>query len=195
MHEKNVYSVFILLAFFTQLSALSSLPYCSLHYSEIRGIRYEAQEAIILSHYQSGGMLFRSSFVLTPESAAFDLCRNMKNYSQFSDVFHNFMSHSQPKGLPALYSGFSKVSDLFFDMYSRCIAEHRNLNAYYERGRIYFDKGLYENCLVDIQPIIDSGQWEISEFDKNKEKEFLLVMGIAQLESNSYDQAINTLSD
>jgi len=59
------------------------------------------------------------------------------------------MSYCQSEGLPALHFGKAK----------------------YERGKIYFDKALYENCLIDIQPIIESGKWD-SDTDKIDEKNF-----------------------
>lgn len=191
---KNPFILFS--AFFLHLAFLSAidLPYCTKHAQEIQIIRREAQEAIYQAH-RRGGYLFRSSFVSTPEEAAYNSVKIKKTYSEYSAVFNEFMDYCKPAGIPFLEAGYSKMSDSFLKIYNNCIFEHSNLAARYERGKILFDRGLYENCLSDIQIIITSGEWYGTDFDVNTRKDLLLVQGNAQLEENLYEDAIDTLSN
>lgn len=185
--------IFLIAIFFSKLSA-QLLPHCNKHSYEIALIRGEAQDAIVRCQRQ-GGDIFRS-FVFTIENYAFDSVRHKSRYSEFSDLFNELVNRSNPPGLSALFLGQDKIANLFFELYSNCIKEHSGVTAaYYERGRIYFDRGLYEECLSDIKPIIDSGKWDITEANNNKEREFLLMQGTSQLEAGTYDSAIDILSE
>lgn len=193
--KKLLPCILLFCAYFTHVTAGSStLPLCNDHKQEISMIRNEAAESIYKAH-RNGGRLFRSSFVFTAQDAAYDSVSFERTYTQFSAVFNEFMSYCQPAGIPALWQGEAKMAEGFLEMYNNCIKKHANLAARYQRGKIYFDKGLYENCLTDIQSIVESGKWESSEKDKIDENNFLLMRGIAQLESSNYEEAINILCD
>lgn len=176
-------------------SNLCSLDLCKKHLYEIeKNIQCVASEFVAKAD-RSGGHLFRSSFVFTPEEAAVMVFRSKYTYSEFSEVFCRFISYSDPKGLEFLYTGHVDVTDRFYNLYTECIANHQNVHAHYERGKIYFDRGQYENCLGEIQPIIDSAEWDQSAGQKDQQNALLLTQGQAQVENGLYDEAINTLSD
>ncbi len=184
--------IYILLAFIGCLSSVSAsqspFPHCNKHFDEISVIRNEAGEFIFQAHKQ-GGPFFRSSYAFTAKEAAYDSVSRKRHYSQFSTIFHEFVSYSQPAGISILHEGHSKIAELFMKMYNKCIEEHSHLGARYERGKIYFDRGFYADCLSDIKPLVESGEWDY------KEENILLVQGISQLETNLYDDAIDTLSE
>jgi hypothetical protein len=173
---------------------MADLEFCRGHSPEIQAIRNASLESITLAD-KMGGKLFRPSFVFSAQEAAYDLLKWRKAYSEFSEIFLELLGYCHPDGIAPLYAGYVQMGDGFYNLYTECIAKHQSMHAYYQRGRIFFDRGLYEDCLSDIQPIIDSGQWKEANIDKKKEKEFLLTKGAAQLETGVYDKAIDTLSD
>lgn len=192
--KRNIYLILIFLACLgTTLTGQAADPFCYDN-GDIRYIRAVAAESILQAH-QQGGKLFRNSFVFTPSDAAFETTRFKTSYSEFADVFRFLMSYSQPEGLPALHLGYSKVSNLFLVLYNKHIDKPFSFEMRYQRGKIYFDQGLYEDCLVDVGSIIESEIWDSPTIDKDKEKEILLMEGTAQSESMQYDNAIATLSE
>lgn len=186
-YMKHLLIIFVALFSTTLHSYLASSPYCPKHFDDIRKIRDQSGNSIYQAH-RLGGKLFRQSVVFTPESAALDSVRHLINYSQFSQVYHEYMNYSQPEGIPSLQAGHCNMSELFLNLYNKCIALHSNLGSRYERGKIHFDKGDFEECLEDIQHLAESG-WE------GNEENYLLVKGMAYLEANAYQEAIITLTE
>jgi tetratricopeptide (TPR) repeat protein len=187
---------FSLFIFILQIafSSLTALEVCKKHFNEIYDFQRIASEFVAEAH-KSGGYLFRSSFVFTPYDAAMNTFRMKYTYTEFSEAFRDFMYYCNPKGIQPLFVGYSEITDRFYNLYTECIANHQNIHAYYERGKIYFNRGLYDDCLADIQPIINSGEWNNSTDDKDQQNAFLLTQGQAQVENGAYDAAISTLSD
>lgn len=145
--------------------------------------------------HRNGGSLFRSSFVMTPEEMAMLSFQSKNSYSEFSEVFRDFIYSCSPKGIESLYVGYSNITDDFYNLYTECIARHQNAHAYYQKGKIFFDRGLYGECLGDIQAIINSAEWDKTMEIKEQKNTYLLTQGQAQIENGAYEDAINTLSD
>lgn len=166
-----------------------------LYAPEISDIRFVATQAVLESH-RKGGKLFRTSFVDTPEGFAYETFKWRVSYTHYSEAFNKFLSYCHPDGIDPLYDGYVKVTDLFYNFYTECIAKHQSLQAHYERGKIYFDRGIYEECLDDIQPIVEAGGgWNLPNSTESQKKEFLLTQGQTLVETGAYDKAIETLSD
>jgi|GEM_PF-4667608 len=169
------------------------LNVCEQHRDEMQAIRNIARESV-LSADRNGAFLFKFSAVESSEKYVWRIFGYRRSYSEFSEVFKDYLSYSRPPGLPFLEGGFGEVTNRFYNMYTNCIANHGHLRSYFERGMIYFDKGLYEHCMEDIKPVVESGQWHTIENEYRKH-ELLLVQGMSYFEIGEYENAVNTLTD
>lgn len=186
------FSHLLLLLFLSLSNHLSGALSCCPK-AEIKKIRWVASDYIEKAH-RKGGELFVMSFMFSPTEAAWNIVEYKCRYSEFSIVFRNFISYCKPKGLPYLYQGYGEVGILFNEIYSKCIDEGADATALYERGCIYFDNGLYEECLADIQRIDALGK--LGTLAKGISfNDLLFAQGISCLETNSYSEAIKHLSD
>lgn len=182
--------VLFFLCIFLEIKIGASLPICNYHEYEINLIQNQVFNAIWQAHRVRPGNLF-GPMVLGEKDAAYRRVQHKYTYSQFSQLYHEFISYSVPEGVPILYLGYSQTMDLFLELYNNCINQHSSISARYERGRIFFDKGLYEESMSDIQELISSEQWKEEVI---MQKESLLMQGVAQLETHNYDLAIDALS-
>ncbi|MBA3957037.1 MAG: tetratricopeptide repeat protein [Parachlamydiaceae bacterium] len=173
---------------------ISATPNCCTEY-DLQGIRYIAANSIDDAH-RNGGNLFRQGVVWSSWDAAWSSVYYRKRYTEFSATFRRFIAYSEPKGLPWLYQGYSEVGSRFNALYTKCIDQHStgHTTALYERGRIYFDNGLYTECLSDIQAIDDCGKLDslVKDISLN---ELLFIQGLSLIETNAYDEAIIKLSE
>lgn len=184
--------IFMFLTIYNVQAWAAAYDFCDLHWNELNYIQNTASCCLCDAH-RLGGELFRPSIFSISSSATY-FARSCSDYVQFSNLFLDFMSYCKPKGLKTLHDGYSTITDLFLEMHTRCILNHKNtFSAHYERGRIYFDRGLYAESLLDIQSIVDSENWE-SFSNNNKENEPTLFQGQTLLETCSYVEAINVLS-
>lgn len=170
---KRYFTLFIILLQ-TIASQLMGEVNIYLYAPEIKEIRFVASQAVLESH-RKGGKLFRTSVVDTPEGFVYDTFKWRISYTHYSEAFKNFLSYCHPDGIDPLYEGYAHVTDLFYNFYTESIAQHQSLQARYERGKIHFDRGIYEECLADIQPIVDSGVTNFPNSSDNQKKEFLLT--------------------
>lgn len=169
------------------------LNVCDQHYPQIRSIREMASD-FVLQADSKGGNLFRYSSVESNDEYVRRVFSYRRSYSEFSVLFQDYLGYSRPPGIPYLEAGLNQVSDQFYNLYTECIAHHGHLRSYFERGMIYFDKGLYEHCMEDIKPVVESGQWDKIE-NENRKHELLLIQGVANLELGSYEKAVDALSE
>lgn len=184
----------IWLTIWLSCAKLPAMEFCRGHNEEIQKIRQLSIAAIVDSHNQ-GGLLFRTSFAFTPNDAAYELLKSRKTYSEFSIVFNKLLNNCHPKGIALLQAGHAQMGDMFYNLYTNCIAHHQNVQAYHERGRIYFERELYENSLLDVQALIDTGKWlQLPKNDTTKD-EILLSHSQTLIESGMYEQAIEVLSE
>lgn len=184
----------MLLLFLLFSHSLFSLEHCRQHDFEISRIRSMAADDLYTAHIKGGKLFSISSHVVSAKDRAWYAVEYKASYTEFSAVFRDFLNRSQTAGIPFLQEGLMKNGEMFFDVYNQCIAKHDNLKAYYERGRILFDRGLYGASLADVQHVLERGCPE--DFLKGlKQEDVLYVKGQAFLEMGLYNDAICTLSE
>lgn len=184
---RNFFFLFIFL-----INTLSSLEVCERHYDEDKEIRVTAAMAVDDAQLGGGDLYFHGYFVSVYDKALWEF-RKCKSYSQYTHQFADFISRCKPIAHPHLHNGFHKVGSLFLKMYTNCIKDHGNILAYYERGKIYFDRGYYYDSLKDVQFIFDKGFGDELLADI-KENDALLLRSKALFEICEYEEAITILS-
>ena len=118
-------------------------------------------------------------------------------YSDFSKTFQRMIEHCSKKGKylasNRLYNGLSDIGDLYLKLYNNCISTHHNFQSVFERGKIHFDKGQIEECLVDMNSLINADL--VNDLLKVIDpSDLLITKGQAFLEMGNYEKAIEALS-
>lgn len=175
---------------FSQVSAEENIYL----FAEIQEIRSVAIQSVVQAH-REGGKLFRSTLVDSPEGHAYETFKWRVSYTHYTDAFNHFLGYCHPKGIDHLYKGYEHITDIFFNFYTGCIAKNDSLQAHYERGKIFFNRGIYEDAIDDIKPLIDHSIQQFPYVIGTQKEEFLLIKGQIEFESGAYDKAIDTLTD
>lgn len=176
--------------FFCLLAAsVHSANFCYQHAPEIYGAQGHAANILYKAH-SAGGELFRATYSRSAPDLAKDQFHCKNTYTQMAAVYREFLGYSKPPGVDILLKGWQDTSSTFMEIYSHCAKEHGHLSAYYQRGRIHFDYGKFEDCVADITTFIQAGGDKDSSFAESR-----LLHGTVLNETGDYDQAIQELSN
>ncbi len=184
----------VLLAFFFAtccfgLGYAATTRFCTQHGNDIR----KAQSCAACSIYDAhcaGGRLFRTTYVSSVWELAEKQVLYKNTYTDLSNVFRECLDRCDPPGVNILLSGWQETSQIFSEIYTDCAAKHGHLSAYYERGRICFDKGNYEGCVANLESFIGHGG-----SPKAFTPDMQCAQGEALIQVLKYDVAIDVLSD
>ncbi len=186
--------ILTLLLFCKELYA--AVPACSQHQGEIKHIKGVAYDSLLEAHKLTGDII--GSYVVTAQDMAWDAVKYSCTYTEFSKTFQGGINYCNKKGKflasNRLNKGFSDVGDLFLDLYNNCILNHHNYRSVFERGKIYFDRGHVEACLVDMTDLLNAGMADDLLKDI-KPTDLLITKAQACLEIGEYEKAIEALSD
>lgn len=148
---------FFFLFSFLFFSLQADVTICPYHKEEIQHIRYIATDSICEAHQLTGDII--GSLFITTRDLAWDAVKKNVTYSDFSKTFQAMIEHCNKKGKylasNRLYNGLGDVGDLYLKLYNNCISTHHNFQSVFERGKIHFDKGHIEECLVDMNSLIN----------------------------------------
>lgn len=188
--------VYVLSLLFLCNDIYSAIPVCPEHQQEIRYIRVIASDSLFEAHKLTGDII--GSLVIRAQDLAWNTVKDSYTYSEFSKIFQGGISYCNKKGKflasNRLHKGFDDVGDLFLDLYNNCILNHHNYRSVFERGKIYFDRGHVEACLVDMTDLLNAGMADDLLKDI-KLTDLLITKAEACLEIGEYEKAIEALSD
>lgn len=168
------------------------LEICEKHQEAISLIKSESASSVDDAQSHGGG-IYPSYYLFNVYDDALWEFRKCKSYSQFAFQFSDFMSRCKLPGQPYLIKGFQKVGDRFLELYTKCIQDHGNILAFYERGKIFYDRGFYFESVSDIRAILEKGFGDELLQNFNTE-DALLLRGKALFEIAQYEEAIELLS-
>jgi len=173
-----------------------SVPSCNQHESEIKNIRGVTCGSLVDAFKLSGRML--GTYVVTINELAWDAVQSDVSYSDFASTFRGGINDYNGEGKflasSRLSTGFDEVGDLFLDLYNDCILEHHNYRSVFERGKLHFDRGNLQECLIDIEDLVDEGMAD--ELLKDvKPIDLLITKAQAFLEVGEYEKSLEALSD
>lgn len=83
---------------------------------------------------------------------------------------------------------------MFLKLYNNCITNHHNYHSVFERGKIHFERGKIEECLIDMDNLLNSG-FSNDQLKNIKPADLLVTRGQAFLEMGEYEKAIEALSE
>lgn len=187
----NFFLLFIIVITYLYPIAFISCPE---HKFELLQIKIVAEESICNAH-SSGGKLFNDSILLTTKDIVQFQLRYANKYSDYSKLFDEYLLYCHPQGISSLYSGKSKITEMFSELYTKCIKNHGNLTSRFQLGKLYFDQGYFEKCYSEIQAVLESGILNSEVIDKKNALAFDLIKGCIELEDGQYEKSINTLSN
>lgn len=192
---KNIFICYILYIVIPSV-ILAQVPACKKHGAEFREIRTTAIEYLEEAHRLTGDAI--GSVVVTSYDVAENLVQLHKSYTDYSSTYLRLINNCNRKGKflasNHMYIGLDKISDMFLNLYSNCIINHQNHQSLYERGKIHYDKGNYESCLIDISNLI-SANCADDLVDNIKSIDLLITKAQALLETGEYDKALLSLSE
>lgn len=169
---------------------------CPQHQREIRNIRGVTYESLVEAHKLTGDII--RSYVITVEDLAWDAVKYSSTYTEFASTFQGGIRNCNKRGKflasNRLHKGFDDVGGLFLDLYNNCVLNHHNYHSVFERGKIHFDRGNIEACLIDMTDLINAGM--VDDLIKEiKPTDLLITKAQALLEVGEYEKAIESLSD
>jgi tetratricopeptide (TPR) repeat protein len=178
------------------IGSYSAVPTCSQHQEETKSIKDVACNYLVEAHKLTGDSI--GSYVVTAYDLCWDAIKFHSSYSQFTNTFQGCIQNCNKKGKflasNRLYKGCDEVGNLFLDLYDNCILNHHNYRSVFERGKIHFDRGNLEACLVDMTDLINAGLADDLIKDV-KPVDLLITKAQALLEVGQYEKAIEALSD
>lgn len=195
MNKILALALFIVFCLFTNLLR-AEVSVCQEHNDEVQKIRYVAADALFEAHKLTGDVI--GSIVVTAKDLAWENVKSNITYSDFSKTFQGGIGHCNKKGKflasNRLHIGMNEIGNLYLTLYNNCIANHHNYQSVFERGKIHFDRGNIEECLVDMNDMLNAGFAE-DLLKGVKPSDLLITKGQAFLEMGKYEKAIEALSE